>query len=159
MRRLFALFLAIMLWFGVASAAPAHAYNLTPCKDTPAFQQRAQASTNSTADTRFAAYGDLLCGDDGLPHLIADGNLAHAGEFTIPSILFLYIAGWIGWVGRAYLIAARKSSNPEEKEIIIDIPLAIQCVFQGPLWPLLALKEFTTGELVAKDSDVPISVR
>jgi len=156
MRRLFALILAVMLWVGFAPIAPAHAYNLTPCKDTPAYQQRAAASA---AKARFEAYSTLLCGEEGLPHLIADGNLAHVGEFTIPGVLFLYIAGWIGWVGRSYLIAARKSANPEEKEIIIDLPLAVQCVFTGPLWPLLALKEFTTGELTAKDSEMSVSPR
>lgn len=159
MRRLFALILVITLWFGFIPTAPANAYNLTLCRDNPAFQQRAKTSISATANTRFAAYGDLLCGEDGLPHLIVDGNLAHAGEFTIPGILFLYIAGWIGWVGRAYLIAVRKRGNPEQNEIIIDIPLAIQCVFQGPLWPLLAIKELTTGELTAKDTEIPISPR
>ena len=32
--------------------------------------------------TRFAQYGDagLLCGTDGLPHLITDGRWSHSGE-------------------------------------------------------------------------------
>jgi hypothetical protein len=35
--------------------------------------------------TRFANYGSygLLCGADGLPHLIVDGDLNHAGEFLV----------------------------------------------------------------------------
>ena len=35
---------------------------------------------------RFKAYSDsdLLCGADGLPHLIVDGDWKHAGEFMIP---------------------------------------------------------------------------
>jgi photosystem I subunit 3 len=159
MRRLFALILVITLWFGFASAAPANAYNLTPCKETPAFQQRAEAAQTPAAQARFADYSSLLCGDEGLPHLIVDGNLAHAGEFLIPSILFLYITGWIGWVGRAYLQAIKKSGSPEEKEIIIDVPLAVQISLTGFAWPLVALKEFTTGELTAKDSEISISVR
>jgi photosystem I subunit 3 len=54
---------------------------------------------------RFDKYGKqgLLCGADGLPHLIADGRPSHAGEFVLPAVLFLYIAGYIGWSGRSYL--------------------------------------------------------
>uniref|UniRef100_A0A7S3Y8B8 Photosystem I reaction center subunit III n=1 Tax=Lotharella globosa TaxID=91324 RepID=A0A7S3Y8B8_9EUKA len=55
---------------------------------------------------RFDKYGrsSLLCGPDGLPHLIVAPEFAgHAGEFLIPAIAFLYINGWIGWVGRSYL--------------------------------------------------------
>ena len=34
---------------------------------------------------RFANYADygLLCGADGLPHLIVDGDLNHLGEFVV----------------------------------------------------------------------------
>jgi len=159
MGRLFALVLAITLWFGIVPTAPASAYNLTTCKDTPAFQKRAEASTSATAKQRFELYGSLLCGEEGLPHLIVDGNLAHAGEFLIPSLLFLYITGWIGWVGRAYIQAIKKTGSPEEKEIIIDVPLAAKISLTGFAWPLAAVKELTTGELTAKDSDVTVSVR
>ena len=57
-------------------------------------------------------------------------------NLLIPSLLFLLIAGWIGWAGRSYVIAVRKDKSPEEKEIIIDVPLAIQCSLSGALWPL-----------------------
>lgn len=161
MRRLFALILAITLLFSVAPASSAMASTLTPCKDSAAFAQRAQASQSATAKQRFEFYASsgVLCGEDGLPHLIVDGSLAHAGEFLIPSILFLYIAGWIGWVGRAYLQSIKKTGSPEEKEIIIDVPVAVKFMLSGFIWPLAALKEFTTGELTAKDTEVPVSVR
>lgn len=159
MRRLFALILAITLWIGFVPTPPANAYNLTPCSESAAFQERAQTSQSATAKQRFEAYSSLMCGDEGLPHLIVDGSLAHAGEFLIPSVLFLYIAGWIGWVGRAYLITVRKSDSPEEKEIIIDVPLAVKIMLTGFAWPLAALKELTTGELTAKDDEIPVSVR
>ena len=45
----------------------------------------------------------LLCGKEGLPRIIATGQWDRANEFVIPGILFLYITGWIGWVGRKYL--------------------------------------------------------
>lgn len=161
MRRLFALLLVGFLWFSFAPPASADVAGLTPCSDSAAFVQRAKNATTSTAKERFQKYADagLVCGPEGLPHLIVDGRLSHASEFLIPGLMFLYVAGWIGWVGRAYVIAARKSSNPEEKEIIIDVPQAASLMLTGFAWPLAAFKEYTTGELVAKDNEVPISPR
>lgn len=157
MRRLFALVLMVFLWVGFAP--PAHAYDLTPCSETPAFVQRAAKATTEQAKARFERYAQASCGKEGLPHLIVDGSLAHIGEFIIPSILFLYIAGWIGWVGRAYLISVKKDKEPEMSEIIIDVPRAVGIMATGALWPLAALKEFTTGELTAKDGTFTVSPR
>ncbi|PSB24338.1 Photosystem I reaction center subunit III [Stenomitos frigidus] len=161
MQRLFALVLVVMLWFGFVSIPPASASNLTPCKDSAAFAQRAKDSISATAKQRFDFYANsgVLCGEEGLPHLVVDPTAAHAGEFAIPSILFLYIAGWIGWVGRAYLQAIKKGSNPEQDEIIINVPLALKFALSGFAWPLAAIKEFTTGELTAKDDEITVSVR
>ncbi|HEY9615358.1 MAG TPA: Photosystem I reaction center subunit III [Microcoleaceae cyanobacterium] len=161
MRRLFALILAITLWFGFAATPPAYASHLTPCSQSAAFAQRAKASKNSTAAQRFDLYAKsgVLCGEDGLPHLIVDGTLPHAGEFLIPSILFLYIAGWIGWAGRSYLQANKKSGSPEMGEVIINVPTAITCMLTGFAWPLAALGELTTGKLTANDNEIPISPR
>lgn len=161
MRRLFALVLAVFLWFGFAAPASADVAGLTPCSESPAFQARAAAASTPKAERRFELYGssNVLCGPEGLPHLVVDGRLSHAGEFLIPSILFLYIAGWIGWVGRAYLIKVRGEKNPEEKEIIIDVPLAFGVMLTGFAWPLAALKEFASGELVEDDANVTVSPR
>lgn len=163
MRRLLALVLASCLWLCVVPAASA--YNLVPCSESAAFQQRAELARPTTGDPdsgkkRFERYSQALCGeDDGLPHLIVDGSLDRAGDFLIPSILFLYITGWIGWVGRAYLQAAKSGKNPEEKEIIIDVPAAIKFMLGGFIWPLAALKEATTGEMFAKDNEITVSPR
>ncbi|MGD1930808.1 MAG: Photosystem I reaction center subunit III [Leptolyngbyaceae cyanobacterium] len=166
MRRLFALALVISLWFGFALPASAsiagdNVSGLTPCGENAAFQKRAAAATTDKAKARFDFYGNssLLCADDGLPHLIVDGDLAHLGEFIIPSLLFLYIAGWIGWVGRAYLIAVRGEKGPEEKEIIIDVPLAVKCSLSGFAWPLTATKDIISGEMFAKDDEITVSPR
>ncbi len=166
MRRLFALALVISLWFGFALPASAsisgdNVSGLTPCGQNAAFQKRAAAAQTEQAKARFEFYGNssLLCGEDGLPHLIVDGDLAHLGEFIIPSLLFLYIAGWIGWVGRAYLIAVRKDKSPEEKEIIIDVPLAVKCSLSGFAWPLTAAKDMLSGEMFAKDTEITVSPR
>ncbi|PSB05567.1 Photosystem I reaction center subunit III [filamentous cyanobacterium Phorm 46] len=162
MRRLFAAILVVSLWISFAPVASA--YNLVPCKDSPAFKELAKnaRSTNgdpASAKARFDRYSAAMCGPEGYPHLIVDGNLAYAGDFLIPSILFLYMTGWIGWVGRAYLQAIKKSANPEEKEIIIDVPLAVKFMLSGVLWPLAAIKELTSGEMFAKDDEITVSPR
>lgn len=45
-------------------------------------------ATMEKTKTRFANYGSygLLCGADGLPHLIVDGDLNHAGEFLVREV-------------------------------------------------------------------------
>ncbi|MDZ8184224.1 MAG: Photosystem I reaction center subunit III [Nostoc sp. ChiSLP02] len=164
MRRLFALILAICLWCNFAPPAQALGANLTPCKDNPAFQQLAANARNTTSDPqsgqkRFERYSQALCGPEGYPHLIVDGRLDRAGDFLIPSILFLYITGWIGWVGRTYLQAIKKEADPEQKEIQIDLGLALPIMATGFTWPLAAIQELTSGKLAAKDSEIPVSPR
>lgn len=159
MRKFLALILAVCLWFSFAPIASADYSNLTPCADNAAFVKRAKSATTEQAKARFEQYSSLLCGEEGLPHLIVDGNLAHAGEFLIPSILFLYIAGYIGWAGRSYLQAIKKGDNAEEKEIIIDIPLAIKCSLGAAAWPVAALGEMTSGAMFAKDNEITVSPR
>lgn len=160
MRQLFAIALAVCLWFGFAAPAKADYYaNLTPCGQNAAFVKRAKAATTPQAKARFENYSNLLCGEEGLPHLITDGNMAHLAEFTIPSLAFLYIAGWIGWAGRSYLQAVKKSDNPEESEIIINVPLAVKCSLGGAAWPAAALAEYSSGKLLAKDSEITVSPR
>ncbi len=165
MQNLFALILAICLWFNFAPSAKAVGADLVPCSESPAFQERIETARNTTSDPesgrkRFERYSEALCGPEGLPHLIVDGNLAHAGDFLIPSIIFLYIAGWIGWVGRAYLQAIKKEGGDVElKEVIIEVPKALPIILSGFTWPVAALKEFLSGELTAKDEEIPISPR
>merc|ERR1711959_397277 len=66
-------------------------------------------ATIARTNKRFDTYGKsgLLCGADGLPHLIAEPGLAirygHAGDVFIPSICFIYFSGIIGYSGRLYL--------------------------------------------------------
>jgi photosystem I subunit 3 len=157
MRRLLAIVLIFFLWVGFAPQASADL--LTPCSESPAFQQRAANAKTPQAKARFEMYSQVSCGPEGLPHLVADGSLEHAGEFLIPSILFLYIAGWIGWAGRSYLIWSRTTKSPETNEIIIDVPQAVKFSLSGFLWPLAALKEFTSGELSVNDAEIPVSPR
>jgi photosystem I subunit III len=165
MQKILAAVLAICLWFNFAPPAVAsEVAGLVPCGQSQAFKDRAAQARNTTTDPesgkkRFERYAQALCGPEGLPHLIVDGRLDRAGDFLIPSLLFLYIAGWIGWVGRMYIIAIKKGDNPEEKEIVIDVPLAVSCMLSGFAWPASALGEFTSGKLVAKDTEITISPR
>ncbi len=164
MRRLFAVILATCLWLNFAPPAQALGADLVPCGESPAFQERALEARNTTTDPmsgqkRFERYSQALCGPEGLPHLIVDGRWDRAGDFMIPGLMFLYIAGWIGWVGRAYLIAISKGSDTEQKEIQIDINLAIPIMLSGFAWPLAATKEFLAGELTAKESEITVSPR
>ena len=155
---------------------------LNPCKESEVFQKRLaktvkkletrlqkyeeasppriaiQQQINQTKQ-RFTRYADsnLLCGNDGLPHLITDGRWSHGSEFLIPGILFLYITGWIGWVGRKYIRTVSQSSNPTEKEIIIDVPLALSIMTSGFLWPFAAWQEFLSGDLIASDDSITTS--
>ncbi|MGF1515205.1 MAG: Photosystem I reaction center subunit III [Elainellaceae cyanobacterium] len=161
MRQCFAVILALCLWLGVSAPASADVAGLTPCNESSAFQARAANASTPQAERRFELYADsnVLCGPEGLPHLVVDGRLSHAGEFLIPSILFLYIAGWIGWAGRAYLIKVREEKKPEEKEIIIDVPLALSIILAALAWPVTAVKEFLSGELVEAEENIPVSPR
>jgi photosystem I subunit III len=157
---------------------------LTKCSDSPAFAKRLNASVkkleqriskyeaNSPAalaleqqidrtKTRFDKYGrsDLLCGTDGLPHLIADGRWSHAAEFILPGFGFIYITGWIGWVGRKYLRAVSTTKNPTESEIIINVPLALKIMTTGYIWPISAWQELISGELIAPKDEITVSPR
>ena len=93
------------------------------------------------------------------PHLVVDGNLEHAGEFIIPGLGFLYVAGYIGSAGRKYIQTIAKTKNPAEKEIIFDVPLALTIMLSNYLWPVFIWKEFVKGDLVADKSDITVSPR
>nr|YP_010835270.1 photosystem I reaction center subunit III (plastocyanin-binding) [Cryptomonas gyropyrenoidosa]WFQ82945.1 photosystem I reaction center subunit III (plastocyanin-binding) [Cryptomonas gyropyrenoidosa] len=167
-----------------SSNANADVSGLKPCKESKEFQRRLDQSVKKLesrlkkyepgtppslalqkqiekTQNRFNRYGNagLLCGTDGLPHLIADGRWNHSGEFMIPGMFFIYIAGWIGWVGRSYVQWARSSEKPTEKEIIIDVPVALSFATTGFIWPFSAFKEFTSGNLIASAEEITVSPR
>ena len=51
------------------------------------------------------------------------------------------------------------TKNPSEKEIIIDVPLALNIMFSGYLWPIVAWGEFMSGDFVAEPENITISPR
>jgi photosystem I subunit 3 len=157
---------------------------LTKCSESPAFTKRLNTSVKKLeqrlskyeADSppalalgqqiertkaRFDKYGrsELLCGTDGLPHLIADGRWSHAAEFIIPGFGFIYISGWIGWVGRKYVRSISTTKNPAESEIIINVPLALKIMTTGFMWPISAWQELISGDLIALDGEITVSPR
>jgi photosystem I subunit 3 len=180
-------FLALFVPFLIA-ATPISAFadvsGLTPCKDSAVFKRRLDQSVKKLegrltnydegtpaylalraqierTEARFDKYGKqgLLCGADGLPHLITDGRWSHAGEFILPAMVFLYTTGWIGWVGRSYLQFTKTTDKPNENEIIIDVPVAIGMMSSGFLWPLSAWNELVSGKLIVPGNEVTISPR
>merc|ERR550537_263810 len=118
-------------------------------------------ATMERTERRFDFYGQsgLLCGADGLPHLIADPGFAvkygHAGDIFIPTFGFLFFACWLGHSGRLYLEATRDKN----KEIIIDVPLAAACFGKALGWPILVTSELINGTLLEKDSNITVSPR
>eukprot|EP01024_Parvocaulis_polyphysoides_P012495 TRINITY_DN1452_c1_g1_i1.p2 TRINITY_DN1452_c1_g1~~TRINITY_DN1452_c1_g1_i1.p2 ORF type:complete len:240 (-),score=57.24 TRINITY_DN1452_c1_g1_i1:189-908(-) len=181
--------LAVSFGFGaVDSAVAGDLAGLTPCSESKAFAKvqkkevkglekrqklyekdsapyLALQATIDRTNNRFANYAKagLLCGTDGYPHLISDPGMAlkygHAGEVFIPTIGFLYVAGYIGTVGRNYLQAVKKEKKPTEKEIIIDVPLALSLSGQGFAWPIQAVKELRNGTLTEKEENITVSPR
>ena len=175
----------VLAWMSQCdSAFAANLGTLVDCDQSPAFTKRLNTSVKKLetrlakyeagtppalaleqqierTKTRFQRYSDsdLLCGADGLPHLVADGDLKHASEFIIPGVMFLYITGWIGWAGRRYVQTVAKTKNPTEKEIIIDVPLALQIMLSAYFWPVLAWQEFVSGDFVVAQEDITISPR
>lgn len=157
---------------------------LTKCSESPAFAKRQKTSVKKLeqriatyqldsppalalqqqidrTNARFNKYSrsDLLCGTDGLPHLIADGRWTHAAEFILPGFGFIYISGWIGYVGRKYVRAVSTTKNPAESEIIINVPLALKIMVTGYIWPISAWQELISGELIAPKDEVTVSPR
>ena len=176
---LFALLLAL-----TPNQASADIGGLTKCSESPAFAKRLKTSVKkleqrmsqyeadsppalalkqqiNRTEARFDKYSrsELLCGTDGLPHLIADGRWSHAAEFILPGFGFIYISGWIGYVGRKYLRAVSTTSNPSESEIIINVPLALKIMTTGYIWPISAWQELISGDLVAPKDEVTVSPR
>nr|YP_010904200.1 photosystem I reaction center subunit III (plastocyanin-binding) [Catenella fusiformis]WCH57451.1 photosystem I reaction center subunit III (plastocyanin-binding) [Catenella fusiformis] len=185
MRQILAILCLMIICISInPTSSYAEVAGLTPCKESKAFTKRQQNSIKKLENrltkydpstppalaieqqiiktqTRFDKYSKsgVLCGTDGLPHLITDGRWNHAGEFILPGILFIYITGWIGWVGRGYLQAISVTNKPTEKEIIVNVPLALKFALSGFTWPLAAIQEFTSGKLLVNNNDITISPR
>ena len=58
-----------------------------------------------------------------------------------------------------YVRAVSTTKNPTESEIIINVPLALQIMTTGYIWPISAWQELISGDLVAADENVTVSPR
>lgn len=159
MKKLLPLILAIVIWFAMIPCALAGGI-LVKCSDSSAYQERVASYPNNyyftEPDRSYAEY--LNCGEeDGLPHLVI--SLKNSVDIAIAFSLFFYIAGLIGWSGRSYLRAISNQKSQEESEIFIDLPIALQAISKGLLWPLLAVKETLSGELTADKNEISVSPR
>jgi photosystem I subunit 3 len=176
--------LSIFLSISGIKPAQADISGLTYCRESKAFTKRknqelkelqkrmkkydsdsaptvALKATMERTEKRFDFYAKsgLLCGTDGLPHLIADPGFAlkngHASDVFVPTLGFLYFAGWLGHSGRLYL----ESTRSKDKEIIIDVPLALSTLGKAIGWPLLVVGELQNGTLLEKDTNITVSPR
>ncbi len=162
MRRLFAILISAFLVVGFASTANAAAgpalnadradttftaAALSQCSENARFQERASAASTPQEIARFERYGKVLCGDEGLPHLIIGPTIepfgaafmrGSEGNVLIPAHIFVGVCGIIGWAGREYLIAARASKDAADKEIFIDSDLLSSALIKGAQWPFQA---------------------
>merc|ERR1719499_398334 len=147
-----------------ASAKSQSISGLTPCSESEAFAKRknqelkelqkrmkkyeadsspaiALKATMERTERRFNNYGKsgLLC----------------ANDVFVPTLGFLYFAGWLGHSGRLYLEATRD----REKEIILDVPLAIAILAKAIAWPVMVSQLVASDSLVEKDENITVSPR
>lgn len=164
--------------FLIKNSVTADFKELQPCKESELFQKRLTSSIKkienrlkfyaptsnefksllneiSRINSRFSQYekNEFFCGKDGLPHL------TQVSQFLLPSLLFIYSSGWIGWSGRQYLKYISKFENSFENEIIINIPIAFLIINSGFLWPINIWKELSSGDLLAAEDEITISPR
>ena len=181
--------LAASIGFGaVGDASAKEISGLTKCSESKPFAKRekqalkvlnkrlkkyeegsapalALEKTAERTKRRFKMYADtgVLCGKDGYPHLISDPGYAlrygHAGEVFIPTFGFLYVAGLIGYAGREYIMGIKGDKKPTEKEIIIDVPMALAIFKDAIVWPLKVVTELQRGTLTEKDENITVSPR
>ena len=88
---------------------------------------------------------------------LANGKWDSVWELAIPALMFIYIAGCIGWAGRTYLIKVRDRKDAAMAEIILDVRLAIRCILTSAIWPVEAHFEARNGKLL--ESNVTVSPR
>jgi photosystem I subunit III len=77
----------------------------------------------------------------------------------IPTLGFLYVAGYIGHVGRSYVMAIKEEKKPQDKEIIIDVPMALRMAVTGFAWPVQVVAELRAGTLTNKPENITVSPR
>lgn len=119
MKYLLVLFLVFIFWFNFVFLVLVDDFvNLIFCSENFVYLVKFKNFFNIINDFNFGkiwveCYVFVFCGFEGYFYLIVDGCFIYVGDFLIFSILFLYIVGWIGWVGCFYLIEIWESKNFE----------------------------------------------
>ena len=97
---------------------------------------------------------EAICGnEDGLPR-ISSAKENFNDEILIPSLVILYILCCIGWVGRSYIIFARRQNFPGFTEISINVPVALGLTIVTLFWPIALTLEIIDGEFIVSDNEV-----
>lgn len=95
-----------------------------------------------------------MCSDPGLAL-----RYGHTGDVLVPTVGFLYVAGWIGYSGTKYVQEVKNDKKPTDKEIIIDVPMAWRLLWAGLGWPIAAVAELRNGTLLEDDDNITVSPR
>merc|ERR1712113_376248 len=137
--------------FSYASAKNSSISGLTPCTESKAFAKRKNQELKEL-QKRMKKYE-------------ADSSPAIALKATMERTErrfnnygksgLLYFAGWLGHSGRLYLEATRD----REKEIILDVPLAIAILAKAIAWPVMVSQLVASDSLVEKDENITVSPR
>ena len=111
-------------------------------------------------ELRFEKYNNLTCDyNDGLPHIALESV---AQQIIVPGLVFIYISGWIGWVGRKYVQYTNSIPDPNDHvfaEIIIDVPKALRIMFEGYKWPFDLAIELKTNKFFVSNEEIRQSPR
>merc|ERR1712060_579845 len=130
-----------------ASAKNSSISGLTPCTESKAFAKRKNQELKELQKRMKKYEADSSPG-------IALKN-GRANDVFVPTLGFLYFAGWLGHSGRLYLEATRD----REKEIILDVPLAIAILAKAIAWPVMVSQLVASDSLVEKDENITVSPR
>ncbi|CAA6668580.1 unnamed protein product [Spirodela intermedia] len=155
--------------------AAADIAGLTPCKESKAFAKRekqalrklesslkkydpdsapalAIKATMERTKRRFDNYGKfgLLCGSDGLPHLIVSGDQRHWGSSSPGLALPVHRRmDRVGGEELPHRHPRREEADPEGDHH--RRPPRLPAALPGFIWPVAAYREYLNGDLIAKD--------
>jgi len=87
------------------------------------------------------------------PRLIVDGRASHLGDFTIQ--VFLILPGLLAGQGVPICKQSKLTGAAPKAKKSLSMFLWLKCLGSGLLWPVAALQEFLSGDLVAKDEESP----
>lgn len=108
---------------------------------------------------RFEMYKNYICGNlDGLPHLIADGDIIlykinKIDDLIIPSSIFLYSFGYIGWSARRYLRLLQTNAfiNELDSKKVELLKTWTLVKGQSEFYPIEYVEEYLNSNVLIKE--------